>query len=654
MTYYKNLFKEGKLGNSLAKNRIVMSPMGDNMANVDGSVSEQSLAYYTERAKGGTGIIIPGVIAVDYPVGKTTGCQHRIDDDKYILGWYRMANSIHHYGALLIPQIHHAGAQTNHITAEGHTPVCVSDSDCEHSFVKYYRSYGPQHELTLLEIKDLVQKFIEAAVNCQNAQCDGVEIHAGHGYLINQFLSADTNKRTDEYGGTLENRMRFAVEIIKGIREKCGKNFIIGARIPGREWTKLGLTDEDCQTIAITFEKAGCDFLDVSGGTTTVSSKVMETQGYPQGDRVELAENIKKVVSVPVFAVGNLREPSFCDKVLEDGKADYIALGRPLICDAYWPQKAMNGKDDEIRKCISCFDGCFGQIWSFKPIGCALNPDAGFEREFPSEIAKENAPKNVVIIGGGPAGMQAAITASRKGHTVTLLEKSDDLGGQLNIACVPPNKYPIKWAKEWFVGELNRQKVNIKLNFTATVDSIKNLNPDVIIAATGSTPATPPIQGVYNSVESWNLLDGSVPLPQNSKIAIVGGGVVACETALLLAKEGNNQVTVIEMLPNIANGLELTHLGDLINEFMEYQINAVTEAKVSQIDANSVIYEHAGEIKKCECDKVVLATGQKPYGAELISSLKENGFNVITIGDAIKPGKIMGAVREGNFAGYNL
>lgn len=311
MAFYENLFKEGKLGSKVTKNRIVLSPMGDDLANVDGSVSEPTIAYYTERAKGGTGVLIPGVVAVDYPGGKTTGLQMRIDDHKYILGWYRLANAVHHYGALLILQLHHAGAQTTSVTCEGQNPVCVSDCDCEHSFVKFYRSQGPQDELTLEQIKDLEQKFIQAAVNCQTAVCDGVELHAAHGYLINQFLSPDLNKRTDEYGGSLENRMRFAVEIINGIREKCGKDFIIGARIPGREWTSNGLTDKECIIIAKTFEESGCDFLDVSGGATTLSSRLIETQGYEQGARVELAANIKKEVSIPVFAVGMLRNQNF-------------------------------------------------------------------------------------------------------------------------------------------------------------------------------------------------------------------------------------------------------------------------------------------------------------------------------------------------------
>jgi 2,4-dienoyl-CoA reductase-like NADH-dependent reductase (Old Yellow Enzyme family)/thioredoxin reductase len=651
---YPNLFKEGKIGNVITKNRIVMSPMGEDMANVDGSVSEQSLAYYTERAKGGVGIIIPGVVSIDYPGGKTTGCQHRIDGDKYVLGWYRMANAVHHYGALLIPQIHHAGAQTNHITCEGEIPVCVSDTDCEHSFVKYYRSFGPQHELTTQEVKELVNKFITSAEYCQNAQCDGVELHAAHGYLINQFLSSDMNKRSDEYGGSLENRMRFAVEIIKGIREKCGKDFIIGARIPGREWTSTGLSDDECQIIAKTFEAAGCDFLDISGGATIQSSKLMETQGYPQGDRVELAEIIKEVVNIPVLAVGNLRDPEFCDRIIEEEKTDYVALGRPLICDPYWPEKAKEGRDDEIRHCISCFDGCFAQIWSFKPIGCTLNPDAGFESEFSSKDFKTVNLQNVVVIGGGPAGMQAAITAKKQGHRVTLLEKSDELGGQLKIASVPPKKYPIKRATDWFVGELKRQGVNIQLNHPATVESVEKLNPDVIIAATGSVPATPPIDGVDNTIDSWGLLDGSVAMPKNSKIVIVGGGVVACEVALYLNKEGNNSVTVIEMLGQIANGLETTHLGDLFVDFEECNIGVITNARVTKINSSSIAYEEAGELKTIGCDVSVLATGQKPFGGDLIASLKDKGHTVILAGDVTKPRKIMQAVREGNFAGFNL
>lgn len=651
---FKYLFASGKVGNLYTKNRIVMSPMGENMANEDGSLSEQAFAYYLERAKGGAGIIIPGVLSVDYPTGKTTGCQHRLDDPKFVSGWYRLANAIHHEGALLIPQIHHAGAQTNSITAEGRTPVCVSDTDdVEHAFIQYYRSYGSQHELTTEEVKELVQKFIQTAVYAQFAQCDGVEIHAAHGYLISQFLSPDTNKRTDEYGGTLENRMRFLVEVIRGIRQSCGPNFIVGARIPGKEWTKNGLTQEECLEIARICEKEGCQFLDISGGTTVLSSTLMETQGYPEGDRVPLAEAIKKVVNIPVFTVGNLREPAFCDNVLKEGRADFICLGRPLLADPYWPEKAESGRQDEIRKCISCFDGCFANIWSFRPCGCSVNPNVGFEKDY-SEKDRTDDPKKVVIIGGGPAGMQAAVTAARLGHTPILLEKGDKLGGQLNIACVPPRKYPIQYEIDNLVKELNKYDVEVRLNTTATLEMIRELAPDTVIAATGSLPAVPPIKGVENAVQSWSILDGSSKLPENQNVVMIGGGIVACETAHMIAQEGKCKVTILEMLPNIANGLESTHLGDLMAEFAELKVEAITNARVLDIGKGEVKYAVGDETRTIACDTSVLATGQRAEGRDLIDEIKADGIRVIIAGDAMRPRKIMDAVREGNFAANQL
>lgn len=455
MTYYPNLFAKGKLGKVATRNRIIMSPMGDNMANADGSVSEQSIAYYAERAKGGAAVIIPGVFSVDYPRGKTITNQHRIDHAKYIKDLERMAKEIHRYGALLIPQIHHAGMSTEVVVTEGMAPVQVSAPEVEEdkpvigamvdeAILSKVDVKLKKMELSTEDIKTLVQKFITAAVYCQRAGCDGVELHGAHGYLISQFLTPVINKRTDEYGGSLENRMRFPIEIIKGIRKNCGNDFVLGIRMPVHKWDADGLTDEESVAMAQAFVAAGCDFIDASGGFPPAISEILETQKYPQGNRIELAEKMKKAVDIPVFAVGVLREPEYCDKAIADGKTDFVCIGRGLIADPYWPAKAKAGKANEIRKCISCLDGCYGALGRFQSVHCAINPTVGYEAEC-ARLQPSSKKKKVVIVGGGVAGMQAAITATERGHKAIILEKSGKLAGQLNLACIPPHKQFINW-----------------------------------------------------------------------------------------------------------------------------------------------------------------------------------------------------------------
>lgn len=657
MNPYPNLFKKGKLGKITTKNRIVMSPMGDNMANTDGSVSEQSIAYYTERAKGGAGVIIPGVVSVDYPGGKTIACQHRLDSIKYVQGWERMARSIHRYGALLIPQIHHAGMSTDSAITEGLTPVRVSEENVAEAdkIVEIGSSidekFVSDNILTIEDIKELEQKFIECAKFAQMATCDGVEIHGAHGYLISQFLTPYVNIRTDEYGGSLENRMRFAINIIRGIREACGQDFIIGIRMPVHSWDSDGLTDEDSKAMARAFEEAGCDFLDISGGFTPSITNLLETQKYDQGDRVELAEKIMGEVKIPVMAVGMLREPDFCEDVLNKGLADYVVLGRTLLADAYWPQKARAGKANEIRRCISCLDACFGALAKNQTIRCIVNPTVGYESEL-NHASEAIKPKNVVIIGGGIAGMQAAITASERGHKVTLLEKTDKLGGQLHIANVPPHKEYINWATDWYIDEINRNHINVKLGYKADVDSIKPFKPEAVFMATGAKPWTPSIPGIENGTQSWDILSGTVDIPKDKKVTIIGGGIVGCETALYLAEKGN-KVTILEMQNDIAIDLEMANKIDMLADFKEMGIVVEAEAIVKEIQAQKVIYEKNG-VQSIESDLIVLATGMQSSGGELADELEAAGYNLITIGDANKPSKIANATTEGFFAALNL
>ncbi len=653
MKHFENLFQEMKIGRRTVKNRIVQSPVGELMANSDGSPSDQMMAYYEERAKGGAAIITPAVFCVDYPKGKTVKLQVRVDDVKCVKDLERMAEKAHRYGALFIPQIHHAGAQTFFLNTEGNMPLCVSNKDVNHAFVQGYRMAGPQKELTTEEIKELVQKFIFGAINCKNAGCDGVSIHAAHGYLINQFLSPDMNARTDEYGGSLENRTRFAVEVLRGIRQACGPAFVIGARIPGKEWVPTGLSDEECVEIAKIFEAAGCDYLDVSGGATDVASKLMETEIYPQGDRVVNAERIKKAVSIPVGAVGVLREPAYCDKIIREGKVDFVSLGRTLVRDPFWPQKAQEGRVDEIRPCMSCCDGCVKRIVEDKFVTCSINPVTGRELEL-GRISKTETPKNVVVIGGGVGGMQAAITASDAGHRVTLLEKSDTLGGQMNLACIPPNKGKIKEAKEWYAREVKRRNIDVQCNFTADLDSIKAMAPEGVIVATGALPITKiPVEGLEHTVQAWDILNGNVEVPHQMKVAIIGGGIVACEIAQMMIRN-DNAVSILEMLPQIANGLEGMHVGDMLAEFAAHGVNVQTNATATKISADAVTFVKDGKEESLESDMIVLAAGQRPEGLELVRQLKDEGMKVVVIGDVKNPSKILNATLDAYYAGLDI
>jgi len=405
----------------------------------------------------------------------------------------------------------------------------------------------PARELSTEEVKALVGKFVTSAVYANMAGADGIELHAGHGYIISQFLSPLTNRRTDEYGGSLENRMRLLLEIVRGIRAACPPKFICGVRLAMQDTKAGGSTVEERQKVCVELEKAGAHYINATIGMTNPGENLMiESQSCQEGDRVYLAEAAKKVVSIPVFCVGKLRDPEMIDGIISDEKADFVSLGRPLLCDSEWVNKVETGNEKRIRQCIACLDGCISKVFACNELQCAVNPILGMEYKL-TEDEKAAVSKNVVIVGGGVAGLEAARSAALSGHKVTLLEKEPVLGGNMHLAKVPPHKEVLDKIPSWYENELKILDVDVRLSTEATIETIMALSPDVVLLATGATPVVGVIPSEVPVINSWDMLAGKAETPEGKTVAVIGGGVVGCETAHYLVDRGN-KVAIFEML----------------------------------------------------------------------------------------------------------
>lgn len=531
--------------------------------------------------------------------------------------------------------------------------MCVSDVEPETTSIRRCRAAGPQKELTIEEIQALIPKYVTAAKNCQAAECDGVEIHMTHSFLLNQFLSPDTNHRTDEYGGSLENRMRLPLEIVSAVREACGRNFIITARIPGAEYVKNGLTPEEIRQLAMELEQAGCDGIDISVGMTVDQTKIREAQGAPDGARLSKVPNIKDAVSIPVMVAGTFRDPAFCDKAVAEGKVDYVLMARQMICDPHWANKAKAGRAEEIRPCLTCNVGCFDAVPAGRPVSCVLNPIAGHEYEN-AEVCKAAVSKNVMIIGGGIAGMQAAITAAKRGHKVAFFEKTDRLGGQMNLACLPPDKEVIGRAEQWFEAETRRAGAKVIMKHEATLEDAEKIKPDHVIFAGGALPWAPDFPGRERALWSWDILEGKSKIPRGATVAVIGGGLVGCETAQKLMAENQNKMAVIEMLADVAGGLEEANKEKLMKELKAGDTAFYTKTKVLSISQTAVICEKDGAEVSVPAEYVVLAVGQRPAGGKLVKELEQKGYDVIVVGDASRPANFGAATRAGYMAAARI
>lgn len=638
MSEFEKLLEPTKIGVMELRNKIVMPPMGTNLGAVDGSVTDYYINYNAERAKGGVGLQIMGVVAID-PLAIPAPCVPRIYHDKFIVGLSRVTRAVHEYGGKCAAQLHHAGRQT-YSSLIGEQIVAPSAIPC--------KLVGEvPRELTINEIEGLVEAFGDGALRAKMAGFDAVEFHGAHGYLICQFLSPYSNKRTDKYGGDLDGRMQFALEVVKRAKEKAGADFPMIFRMSGDEYVEGGLTLKETKKIAQRLEKTGLDAIHVSAGNydSMLVGKIIAPMYLPHGGLVHLAEAIKKVVNVPVIAVGSI-DPKMAEGIIREGKADLVSMGRALIADPELPKKLAEGRKEDICRCIRCNEGCVGRVLSYQPISCSINASVGREKEY--EIRPALKPKKVVVAGGGPGGMETARVAALRGHEATLFEKEGELGGHMRESTVPAFKQDIKPFREWLSTQVKKLGVKVELGKEVTSKVIAEMRPDVVVVATGSTPLVPKIPGIEKPIvaTATDVLLGKAEVAD--EVVVAGGGLVGCETSLFLAEKGK-QVTMVEMLPDIAIDVEMISKFTLIELLTEKGVKWLTNTKIEEVtDEGVVTIDRNLRSQTIKGDTVVLAMGFKSNRG-LYKALQGKVKELYSIGDCVEPRKIIHAIHEGSF-----
>lgn len=623
MSSFKMLSKPLKLGPVKIKNRFIVSAMVMNCCNEDGTATEKFIAYHEEKAKGGWGLIVTEDYAVD-PTGRTYQYLPGLWCDEQIASHKRLTDRVHAAGAKIYAQIYHGGRQTEEWII-GQQVWAPSPIPCP---VKK----ALPHEMTTEEVDEMVEKFGDAALRAKKAGFDGVQIHGAHGYLVCEFASYYSNKRVDKYGGNLVNRMRFPVEIVKNIRKKCGPDFAIDYKISGEERTQGGTNIEDTKAMAIMLEEAGIDSLNVSIGVYETWYMQVPPAVMGHGWLSEYAQEIKKVVDIPVTTVGRINDPYVAEGIIRSGQADACYMGRASLADPWLPNKALSGHCEDIITCIGCLQGCTSKIDSGFHGQCTLNPRTVREDEW--EIIPAEKKKKIYIAGGGPAGAEAAIVLAQRGHTVTVFEKADRLGGMYGCAAVPPWKGEISSFIVWQRTQLEKLGVAVHYNTELTAEIVAQDKPDTVVIATGTNPWAPPIPGLEGErvISAVELLTGKVNA--DGKIAVIGGGLVGSETANYLATH-ENQVTIIEMMDEIAKEEPGNMKRFLMQSFEEHGVKIYTDTKVLEVTEEGIIVaEKNGEkIQAGPFDFIVTAVGMKP-NRELYNQLEETEFEVVCVGDA--------------------
>lgn len=675
---FKKLFEPTTIGKVFIKNRIAMAPVNlfppSPLCNADGEITQRTIDFYAERAKGGAGMIITSVFKVEKEIEKCSKngvMSWPLFVPKNWSQWAELVDNLHAYESKLFVQLSAGPGRTvgGDVLASGVKPVSASEN------IAYFNPAITTRPITKDEIKKIVEAFGNAAQLMATIGIDGIEVHGHEGYLIDQFMTALWNKRTDEYGGELENRLRFPMEIIEKIRDVVGKDFPLIYRYGVKHFAKASshfgnfpwntaLGPEDLEEkgrdvpesieIAKLLEKAGINALDLDVGCYEgwywAHPPIYQAHGYT----IDLVSKIKEVVNIPVIAAGRLDVPELAEETLAEGKADIISLGRALLADPFWPKKVREGKVEDIRPCIGCHDGCVQRVlFQGRVLSCTVNPTCGREKTYALKPAVKA--KKIMIVGGGVAGMEAARIATLRGHDVTIYEKSGKLGGHLIEAAVPDFKSDIDRLLKWYIAELKKIGVKVVFNVEGNTELVKKEDPDVVIIATGSSASIPEIRGLKGNAmvtTSMDLLLGCKKAGE--KVIILGGGQSGCEVALWLAKQGKN-VTVVEQLPNVMFDGVIINREMLLALLAKNKVQIITSATIEEVDKESVtIVDKENRRTKKDCDTLVIATGLEA-NKQLYDSLKRQiASELYKIGDCKEPRKIFDAILEGHILGKEI
>jgi 2,4-dienoyl-CoA reductase-like NADH-dependent reductase (Old Yellow Enzyme family)/thioredoxin reductase len=644
-TKFPKLFETGQIGQMELKNRIIKAPTWTHLCALNSSVTERLTRHYEEIARGGCALLIVEFAFVDNIASKIGARQLGVSDNKYIQGLSILAQTIQKNGAKAALQIAHCGRQRR----LGNFPIKAPSSIS--SGAAHVRSKTVPQELTFEEIQEIVKAFGDAAWRAQMAGFDMVEIHGAHGYLITDFLSPETNKRADLYGGPPENRMRFLLEVIADVRQKVGPSYPLGVRLSGTEYEPEGIMIEHTIEVAKALERTGVDTIHISGGGKNQRLPRQSTMAIPLGPMVWAAEAVRKEVRIPVIASGSINTPELAEDILKKGQVDFISLGRPLLADPYWPQKAKEGRPEDIVPCIRCNDGCYCRgMGRYIPILCTMNVVLGKEGKLSITQARQR--KKVAIVGGGPAGMEAARVCALCSHDVTLYEKRQ-LGGAIIEASIPEFKSDLKRFLSYFNNQIEKLKVKVTYQ-EANLNIIKNGDFDAVIVAVGGVPINLDVPGADAPLVSSALevLNGQAYVGQ--RVLIIGGGLVGTETGLFLAEKGR-EVIFVEVLDEFM--VDVNFLDRIVykERLAKQKASIHTSKRVETIlDKGALLVDKYGKREEISVDSIVVAVGFTSQTTLVEQLKKETTLDVFAVGDCARPRKILDAIHEGHLAAFSI